>query len=82
MSRTFSSALTVGSYIHAAFESGGAFNQFCEKEQDSIFKSRGGKYSDFVVADSMIETLKNDEFAMFSLTGQKEQIFTGELFGA
>ncbi|WP_397540308.1 PD-(D/E)XK nuclease-like domain-containing protein [Rummeliibacillus pycnus] len=78
----FSSALTVGSYTHAAFESEDTFNQFCEKEHDSIFKSRGGKYSDFVQADSMIETLKNDEFAMFALTGEKEQIFKGHLFGA
>lgn len=78
----FSSALTVGSYTHTAFESKEAFNQFCEKEHDSIFKSRGGKYADFEQADHMIETLKNDEFAMFALTGEKERIFTGHLFGA
>lgn len=78
----YSNALTVGSYTHAAFESDAAFNSFCEQEREAIFKNRGGKYADFEQADRMIETLKNDEFAMFALTGEKEQIFTGHLFGA
>lgn len=77
-----SNSLLVGSYTHAAFEGVKAFNDFCEKEHSSIFKSRGGKYSDFEQADRMIEVLKNDEFAMFALSGEKEQIFTGHLFGA
>jgi len=79
--RPSSTALIVGSYTHAAFESDQAFTQFCEKHHDSIFKSRGGKYADFEQAESMIETLKNDRFAMFALEGEKEVIFTGELFG-
>lgn len=79
----YSNALTVGSYTHAAFESDEAFHEFVVNEQDFIFKKRGNsKYSDFEQADRMIETLKNDEFAMFALTGDKEQIFTGHLFGA
>ncbi|WP_223823533.1 PD-(D/E)XK nuclease-like domain-containing protein [Rummeliibacillus sp. TYF-LIM-RU47] len=78
----YSNALTVGSYTHAAFESDAAFNNFCEQEHDAIFKNRGGKYADFEQADRMIETLKSDDFAMFALSGEKEQIFTGHLFGA
>lgn len=32
-------------------------------------------------ADEMINTLKNDPFVMMMLEGEKEQIYTGELFG-
>ncbi|MER2169892.1 MAG: PD-(D/E)XK nuclease-like domain-containing protein [Psychrobacillus psychrodurans] len=77
-----STALVVGSYTHAAFESEEEFLKFQEENHDLIFKSRGGKYAEFVQADMMIETIKNDPFAMFAMDGKKEQIFTAELFGA
>lgn len=76
-----SNALIVGSYVHAALESEEAFLQFIEENNGSIFKPRGGKYSDFELADKMIEVLKNDRFAMFALEGEKEQIYTAHLFG-
>lgn len=79
--RPHSSALLVGSYTHAAFESNEAFAEFCEKERDSIYKARGGKYSEYEKADEMIDTLKKDPFAMFALQGQKEVILTGEFGG-
>lgn len=75
-------AMIVGSYVHAAFESDEAFNQFVEENNDVIFKPRGGKYADFTQADGIIETIKNDEFAMFALEGEKEQIMTADLYGA
>ncbi|MFJ7950370.1 PD-(D/E)XK nuclease-like domain-containing protein [Lysinibacillus sp. NPDC096418] len=80
--RPHSSALTVGSYTHAAFESDEAFAEFCEENRSVIFKANGGKYAEFSTADCMIETLKNDRFAMFAMEGEKELIYTGELFGA
>ncbi|RPJ97405.1 hypothetical protein CW357_00925 [Rummeliibacillus sp. TYF005] len=81
--RPYSNALTVGSYLHSAFESDDAFNNFCKKEHDVIFKKRSnGKYSDFEQADAMIQTLKDDKFSMFALEGEKEVIYTGKLFGA
>ncbi|WP_225230285.1 PD-(D/E)XK nuclease-like domain-containing protein [Ureibacillus galli] len=79
--RPHSSALTVGSYVHSAFESDEAFGQFINDNYNSIFKARGGKYTDFEQADRMIETLKKDKFAMFALEGEKEVIYTAELFG-
>lgn len=79
--RPRSTAFTVGSYIHAAFESDETFNEFIEKERDVIFKKRGGKYSEFEQADVMIQTLKNDNLAMFAMTGEKEVIMTGEIGG-
>ncbi|MFD1066655.1 PD-(D/E)XK nuclease-like domain-containing protein [Oceanobacillus locisalsi] len=74
-------AMQVGSYIHAAFESDDAFNQFIEENSSSILKKNGGKYADFEKADQIIETLKEDNFAMFAMTGEKERIFTANLFG-
>ncbi len=77
-----SNALLVGSYVHAAFESDEAFNQFIEENNGAIFKARGGKYADFETADRMIECIKNDPFSMFAMEGEKEQIFTTNFFGA
>ncbi|AVO22610.1 hypothetical protein [Anoxybacillus phage A403] len=74
-------ALLVGSYLHAAFESEEAFQKFIEENNSAIFKSRGGKYADFETADKMIEALKADPFVMFALSGEKEQIYTAELWG-
>lgn len=79
--RPSSLALTVGSYTHSAFESEQVFNEFVESNRSVVFNTRGGKYADFKQADSMIEAIKNDRFAMFALEGDKEVIFTGELFG-
>ncbi|MGE6516665.1 PD-(D/E)XK nuclease-like domain-containing protein [Lysinibacillus sphaericus] len=79
--RPSSLALTVGSYTHSAFESDQVFDEFVEANKGVIFNTRGGKYADFKQADSMIEAIKNDRFAMFALEGEKEVIFTGELFG-
>lgn len=80
--RPSSLALTVGSYTHSAFESDQVFGEFLETNKGVIFNTRGGKYADFKQADSMIEAIKNDRFAMFALEGDKEIIYTGELFGA
>ncbi|MGX1433889.1 PDDEXK-like uncharacterized protein DUF3799 [Cytobacillus horneckiae] len=77
-----SNAMLVGSYLHAAFEGDEVFRTFEEENNKAIYKSRGGKYSDFEMADSMIETLKSDPFAMFAIEGEKEQIYTADLFGA
>ncbi|WP_342399608.1 PD-(D/E)XK nuclease-like domain-containing protein [Weizmannia sp. FSL W8-0676] len=80
--RPDSNALLVGSYLHSYFEGKEAFENFIEEHNGSIFKARGGKYSDFETADRMIETLKSDPFVNFALEGDKEQIYTADLFGA
>lgn len=80
-SRPPSTALLVGSYLHAAFESEKAFTEFKELNHHIIYNNRGNKYRDYEKADDMIETIKNDKFCMFALQGENEAIFTGELFG-
>lgn len=79
--QTPSIALTVGSYVHAAFESDDVFNAFEEEHSSSIFKARGGKRSEFEQADNMIQTIKGDPLAMLVMNGEKEMILTAELFG-
>lgn len=78
---SYGKALIVGSYTHAAFESDEEFERFNEENKGAIFNNRGGKYADFITADAMIQTIKNDKFAMFAMEGEKELIFTAELFG-
>lgn len=76
-----SKAMLVGSYTHAAFESDEAFKQFIEENNSVIFNTKGTKYADFKKADAIIETLKNDNFAMFAMTGEKEKIYSANVFG-
>lgn len=74
-------AMLVGSYTHAAFENDKAFERFIEEHNGSIFNTRGKKYADYAQADLMIESIKNDDFASFAMSGKKEQIYTANLFG-
>ncbi|GKU81232.1 PD-(D/E)XK nuclease-like domain-containing protein [Niallia sp. NCCP-28] len=77
-----SNALLVGSYVHVAFEGTEAYGDFIEKNSKAIFNSRGNKYADFEKADQMIKTILEDPFSMFALQGEKEVIYTAELYGA
>lgn len=79
--RQETTALLVGSYTHAAFESDEVFSNFVEEHSNSIFKARGGKRSEFEQADNMIQTIKEDPLSMLVMDGQKETILTAELFG-
>lgn len=78
---SYGKALVVGSYTHAAFESHEEFERFNEENKSEIFNKSNKKYADFITADAMIETIKNDKFAMFAMEGEKEIIITAELFG-
>lgn len=76
-----STPLIVGTYVHAAFENSETFHSIQEQYSDMIFKKNGSKYADFETADRMIDTIKQDDFAMFAMEGKKEQIYTADLFG-
>ncbi|MED3804192.1 PD-(D/E)XK nuclease-like domain-containing protein [Lysinibacillus xylanilyticus] len=45
--RPTSTALMVGSYLHAAFESNEVFTEFKELNHHTIYNSRGNKYKDY-----------------------------------
>lgn len=77
-----SSALLVGSYTHAAFDTPEEFQKLLEENAESIFNRTGKKYAGFQTADDMIQAIRDDPFAMFAMEGEKELIYTAELFGA
>ena len=75
-------ALLLGSYVHSWSE--GTIEQF-KKDNPDMYSSRGATKgqlkSSFLIADKMIKTLEADKVCMNFLTGDKEVIVTGELFG-
>jgi hypothetical protein len=73
-----STALLVGSYVHAANE--GTLEKFKDKNPE-IFTQKGTLRSEYQCADLMIETVKSDRLMQISLEGQKEVILTGEFGG-
>ncbi|HAT4162145.1 TPA: hypothetical protein I9Z77_001581 [Clostridium perfringens] len=73
-------AFTLGSYIHLWSE-GGNLGEF-RVQHPEMFKKDGDLKANFKVADKMIETLSKDPLVEKVREGQKEVIFTGELYGA
>lgn len=71
-------ALLVGSYVDAWFE--GTIDTF-QAENPEIFKRDGSLKADYVKADQIIERVKKDRLFMEYMSGEKQIIKTGELFG-
>ncbi len=71
-------ALLVGSYVDAYFE--GTLEKF-KSGHPSLFKKDGGLKADYVKANEIIARIERDEYFMRCLSGQKQVIMTGELFG-
>jgi hypothetical protein len=71
-------ALLVGSYVDAYFE--GTLESFMKKNPE-IF-TRGGKLkSDYEQANEIIKRIEKDKCFMKFMSGEKQVIKTGELFG-
>lgn len=73
-----STALLVGSYVDAYFE--GTLEQF-KKENSEIFKKDGNLKAEYVKAEEIIVRIARDEYFMQCMSGKKQVIMTGELFG-
>lgn len=76
--REKTSALLVGGYVDAHFA--GELEQF-KQENPEIFTKKGELRSEFQQAETIISRLESDGLAMRMLSGEKQQILTGELFG-
>lgn len=74
-----STALLVGSYVDSYFE--GSLEQF-KKDNPEIFTQKGELKADFKQAEEIIARIERDEYFMKYMSGQKQVIMTGELFGA
>lgn len=79
---TISEALLIGSYIDSYFE--GRIELFKLKHKEIFKKAKFNNIdlkSAFVKADKIIERIERDSMFMQLLEGQKQTIFTAELFG-
>ena len=71
-------AIMVGSYVDAYFE--GSLDQF-KAENPSLFKRDGNLKAEYVKAEEIIARIERDEYFMKYMSGQKQVIMTGEIFG-
>lgn len=74
-------AFLVGNYVHTAFESGQVHEQFKKDNETAMLTKQGKLRANFIVAENMVQRLKEDEFFNELYQGEKEVILTGELFG-
>ena len=72
-------ALLVGSYVDRYFE--GTLDNF-RSENPGMFRKDGGLKADFAKADDIIKRIERDSYFMKFMSGRKQVIMTGELFGA
>jgi len=79
--RERSSALMVGSFVDAYFESPLAFNDFCDRNMDYICKRNGEFRAEFVKADEMCKFAQSDPVFMEYMRGDHQKIVTGEIEG-
>lgn len=77
--RPKTTALLVGSYVDAHFE--GTLDVF-KAQNPEIFTQKGELRADYRQAEEIIERCERDELFMEYMSGTKQEIFTGELFGA
>ena len=73
-----SDALLVGSYTHAHFE--GTLDKF-KLDHPTIFTKKGELKAEYKQANEMINCLESDEPFKRIYVGEKEKIFTADLFG-
>lgn len=72
-------ALLVGSYVDSYFE--GSLEQF-KKENPEVFTQKGELKAPFKKAEGIIARVERDQYFMKYMSGEKQSIMTGELYGA
>lgn len=72
-------ALMVGSYVDAWFD--GSLEKF-KAEHPQLFKRDGSLKAEYVRAEEIIQRVERDPYFMKFMSGQKQIIMTGEMFGA
>ncbi len=73
-------ALLVGSYVDSYFEGSESLKRFKDGNPE-IFKQDGELKADYVKADGIIKRIEEDEFFMMCMSGEKQTIMTGTVFG-
>lgn len=72
-------AMLVGSYVDSYFE--GTLEHF-KSEHPELFKRDGSLKAEYLKAEEVIKRIERDQYFMKFMSGQKQVIMTGELFGA
>lgn len=72
-------AMLIGSYVDSYFE--GTLEEF-KQRTPQLFKKDGSLKSDYVKAENIIQRVEKEELFMKCMSGEKQVIMTGELFGA
>lgn len=72
-------ALLVGGYVDASFE--GTLDVF-KAQNPQIFTQKGELKAEYKMANDIISRVERDPYWMKFMSGEKQVIFTGELFGA
>lgn len=73
-------ALLMGSFIDSYVEGLGSFAAFT-KAHPEIYKRDGSLKAEFAKAETMIDRMEQSEVFMDYLTGEKQKVLTGEIFG-
>lgn len=71
--------MLIGSYVDSYFE--GTLEDFKARTPE-IFKKDGSLKSDYIKAENIIQRVEKEELFMKCMSGKKQVIMTGELFGA
>lgn len=71
-------AMLIGSYVDRYFE--GTLEQF-KQQEPRLFKKDGGLRAEYIRAEEIIKRIESDDVFMAALSGRKQVIMTGELFG-
>lgn len=74
-----SQALLQGAYVDSYFE--GTLDKFIESHADIIYNKKGDKYAPFKQCDDAINRCTRDKLFMQFMGGEKQKIFTFEMFG-
>ena len=77
--REMTDALLIGSYIDAFFS--GEITEFLERNGDKMFKKNGEILAKFKHSDEIIDRIHQQYKMLEMLQGDKQRIFTAELFG-
>lgn len=78
--RPTTTALLVGSFVDAWFEGDTSFRAF-QQEHPEIFKRDGSLKADYVQAARIIQRVGEDKLFMKYMSGEKQVIRTGEVYG-
>ena len=74
-------AMLVGSYVDASIEGEEAISQFREEHNDIFLKDGVTLKAEYKMAENMLSRMREDEYFMSTLEGEKQAIFTADLFG-